>query len=174
MECRIRRMEEADIEDAVRVSRETIDHEASRFNKGKYPEEAHEFWRDRHTKEKYLKNMQKKDTINLIAEVDGKIIGVSRLAIHEKGGLSHLGWTCIHPSERGNGYGEEMVRYALECCRNHGCHKISLHTFSMLKSAVNLYKKLGFEQEALLMKHYWKMDFILMSKWFEQDEDRGK
>jgi ribosomal protein S18 acetylase RimI-like enzyme len=44
----------------------------------------------------------------------------------------------------------------------------------MLKPAINLYKKLGFVEEAILKKHYWKMDFILMSKWFDQDEDMRK
>jgi ribosomal protein S18 acetylase RimI-like enzyme len=44
----------------------------------------------------------------------------------------------------------------------------------MLKPAINLYKKLGFVEEAILKKHYWKMDFILMSKWFNQEDNAGK
>lgn len=174
MECRIRRMEEADIDEAVRVSRDTLDCEASQFEEGTYPREAHEFWLGRHIRERYLENLEKEDTLNLVADLKGEIIGVIRATINERGGLSFLGWTCIHPSHQGNGYGEKMVRLVLDHCKNQDCHKISLHTLPMLKPAISLYKKLGFEQEAILKKHYWKMDFILMSKWFDQPEDTGK
>jgi RimJ/RimL family protein N-acetyltransferase len=173
MECRIRRMDSADVEDAVRVSRETLDHEAIRLKEGSYPEEAHEFYRSNHTKEKYLENLEKKNTLNLVADLDGKVIGVTKATVNERGGLSFLGWTCIHPSGQGHGYGEKMVKYVLDYCEDQGSHKISLHTLPMLKPAMNLYLKLGFEQEAVLKRHYWKMDFILMSKWFDQPNDRG-
>ena len=163
----IRKMNEADIEEAVSVSRETLDNEAIRFEEGKYPKEAHEFYRGNHTKEKYLEDLERKDRINLVAVLGGKVIGVTKATISERGGLSFLGWTCVQPSEQGKGYGELMVRHVLDYCKSQGSHKISLNTLPMLKPAINLYLKLGFVQEALLKKHYWKIDFILMSKWFD-------
>jgi ribosomal protein S18 acetylase RimI-like enzyme len=173
MECRIRRMEEIDIDEAIRISKETLDHEAINFEKGTYPQEAHQFYLGNHTREKYQEDLKRTDKLNLVVDIEGKITGVTKATI-DKGGLSFLGWTCIHPSYRGNGYGERMVQHVLDYCKKQGSHKISLHTLPMLRPAINLYMKLGFAQEALLKKHYWKMDFILMSKWFDQEENSKK
>jgi len=118
--------------------------------------------------------MENDDVSYFVADVDGKIVGVSKLTVYGKSGHSHLGWICIHPSEQGHGYGEKLMRKVLDRCKEKGCHKVSLFTFDKLKSAISLYSKLGFVVEARLEKHFWKVDFLLMSKWFDQHEDTRK
>lgn len=41
-----------------------------------------------------------------------------------------------------------------------GCHKITLTT----EIAPEFYKNLGYFEEGLLKKHWWKTDFTIMSK----------
>ena len=47
-------------------------------------------------------------------------------------------------SERGKGYGKQLLEYALDKARELGYKKIILETASVLKEAVGLYEKYGF------------------------------
>lgn len=51
---------------------------------------------------------------------------------------------CIPPSKAGNGYGKQMVAYALEKAKEWGLKAIRLDTFAGNKPAASLYEKLGF------------------------------
>jgi GNAT superfamily N-acetyltransferase len=85
----------------------------------------------------------------LVAEVDGQVVGTATLGIVPN--LSYRGrpWAFVesividHPA-RGRGYGEALLRYAIEEARRAGCYKVSLTSNKRRSEAHRFYEKLGF------------------------------
>ncbi|MBA4601072.1 GNAT family N-acetyltransferase [Thermoactinomyces mirandus] len=82
----------------------------------------------------------------------------------------------IAPACRGNGYGQEMVKKALEIGFNKlQLHRIDLRVFDFNKQAIKCYEKCGFKKEGLLRdarkcgNGYWSLYqmSILEQEWFK-------
>ncbi len=63
----------------------------------------------------------------------------------------------ILPEFRGKGIGSKLLEKVIDKSREFGLEKIELHVYTSNKSAINLYKKFGFEEEGLIKK-YRKLD----------------
>ena len=82
-----------------------------------------------------------------VALVDGEPMGVVALCRME--GTEYdfeLAKLAVDPEARGLGVGEKMCRAALEFARKSGDRKIFLESNTLLKPAINLYRKLGFKE----------------------------
>lgn len=94
-----------------------------------------------------------------VAERDGAIIGTLQLTFIP--GLSYQGaWrgqveaVRVAASERGQGLGEAMIRWAIETCRARGCRMVQLTTNMARTDAHRFYERLGFSRS-----HYgYKLD----------------
>ena len=85
----------------------------------------------------------------LVIEARGRVVGTASLIIIPN--LSHRGrpWAVIEnvvvdEPERGSGYGELLLRYAVEEARRAGCYKLSLTSNKQRKGAHLFYQRLGF------------------------------
>jgi len=85
----------------------------------------------------------------LVAEAEGRI--VATLVLITVPNLSYRGrpWACVESvvvddSARGKGYGEALMRYAIEEARRAGCYKLSLTSNKRRSEAHRFYEKLGF------------------------------
>lgn len=58
-----------------------------------------------------------------------------------------LGWYCLHPAERGNGFGKEILLWTLDQVRRKGYKIMKLYTSTDPNEATAqvLYEKLGFK-----------------------------
>jgi GNAT superfamily N-acetyltransferase len=92
-----------------------------------------------------------KDANNLIlvGDVDGEIVGTVQLSLLH--GLSRKGATRgqieavrVSSAHRGKGYGEKIIRAAIEMAREKGCVLVQLTTDKTRKDAHRFYKRLGF------------------------------
>ena len=82
-----------------------------------------------------------------VALVDGEPMGVVALCRME--GTEYdfeLAKLAVDPEARGLGVGEKMCRAALEFARKSGAKEIFLKSNTLLKPAINLYRKLGFKE----------------------------
>ena len=82
-----------------------------------------------------------------VALVDGEPMGV--VALCRMDGTEYdfeLAKLAVDPEARGLGVGEKMCRAALEFARKSGARKIFLESNTLLKPAINLYRKLGFTE----------------------------
>ena len=82
-----------------------------------------------------------------VALVDGEPMGVVALCRME--GTEYdfeLAKLAVDPEARGLGVGEKMCRATLEFARKSGAQKIFLESNTLLKPAINLYRKLGFKE----------------------------
>jgi len=85
----------------------------------------------------------------LVADVGGRVMATATLGIVAN--LSYRGrsWAFVEGlvvdrTARGRGYGEALVRYAIEEARRAGCYKVSLTSNKRRSEAHRFYEKLGF------------------------------
>lgn len=93
----------------------------------------------------------------LVAE-DAEIIGYSILTWGwgiESGGMEALvDEMLIHPSRRGEGIGEKLLRATLERAKQQGVKVVFLETEKDNPRSRKLYSKLGFEEETSIWMSY--------------------
>ena len=86
----------------------------------------------------------------LVAEAGGRVVGTASLLIVPN--LSHRGRpyaivenVVVDATERGTGYGELLLRYAMEEARRAGCYKLTLTSNKRRTDAHRFYGRLGFQ-----------------------------
>lgn len=86
-----------------------------------------------------------------VAMLDGSIIGTFELLIMDN--LAHMGApsgvledVVVHRDWRGKGVGKQMVRFAMDRCREGGCYKLALSSNIKRESAHRFYDGLGFQR----------------------------
>ena len=86
----------------------------------------------------------------LVAEAGGRVVGTASLLIVPN--LSHQGRpyaivenVVVDATERGAGYGELLLRHAMEEARRAGCYKLSLTSNKRRTEAHRFYGRLGFQ-----------------------------
>jgi len=79
----------------------------------------------------------------LMAEIDSEVIGT--FAYIKKGDhLYEFSKMAINPNQRGKGYGNIMMKYAISFAKKHKWKKIILYSNTILKNSIHLYRKYGF------------------------------
>ena len=85
-----------------------------------------------------------------IAERNGEILGTFSMAIMDN--LAHLGArsgliedVVVDKKHRGEGIGKEMMRYAMELCRENACYKACLSSNISREESHRFYESLGFQ-----------------------------
>jgi len=86
-----------------------------------------------------------------VAERDGRVAGSFALLIMDN--LGHLGApsaivedVVVDPALHGHGIGRQMMRFAMERCREKGCYKLMLSSNARRERAHAFYESLGFER----------------------------
>lgn len=84
-----------------------------------------------------------------VAATDGQIVGTFALLIMDN--LAHKGTRSglveavgVLPSFQGKGIGEEMMQFAMNRCKEHGCYKMALSSNEARTDAHKFYESLGF------------------------------
>ena len=91
---------------------------------GRYDEKRDGFW-----------------TVSLEDRVEGAI---AIDGIHADDLGAHLRWFIISDALRGKGFGNRLIRLAIEFCRHTGYKRVYLSTFEGLEASRHLYEKTGF------------------------------
>lgn len=158
---------EKDVDEAAKTTEECMNDAWERWEEGYYPREALEFDLTRHTNEEYRKHLEIPGSFFFAAKEEDKITGLALGRAMGKSGLATLGWICVKPEFRRRGIGESMLQHVEGHVKEKGCHKISAFTLPCLTDAVRLYFRRGWVPECNLKRHWWKVDFMVMSKWLD-------
>jgi len=161
----IRKMAEEDIARVAEITGIIMNDAWERYEKGYYPRKAVDFDISSHSKEHTAESLGSDDDLSLVAEDEGRVVGVVSGRLIGVSGLARLGWLGVLPEFQGRGIGRELLERAIEECRERGCHKITLYTLPVLMPAVNLYMRVGFVPESYLRREWWEVDFLKMSIW---------
>lgn len=96
----------------------------------------------------------------VVAELDGERVGTLQLSFIP--GLARLGmWRGLLESvhvvaeRRSQGLGGQMVRWALEECRERGCGMVQLTSNKLRLDAHRFYERLGFKKSHEGFKYYF-------------------
>ena len=86
----------------------------------------------------------------LVLEVDGEIVGTLVLLIipnitHQGRPYATVENVVVDESERGAGYGRQLLTYAIDQARAAGCYKLALTSHKRRTDAHRFYESLGFE-----------------------------
>ena len=86
----------------------------------------------------------------LVLDLDGRIIGSTVLIIVPNLSNQARPWAqvenvVVHPDLRGRGYGEQLMRHALDAARAAGCYKLVLTSNKERADAHRFYRRLGFQ-----------------------------
>ncbi len=100
----------------------------------------------------------RKHRILLVAKTAEKCVGLIISSCNANIGVIH--WLFVLPEYRGKKIGFNLVKKSEDELQKQGCHKITLTT----EIAPEFYKGLGYLEEGVLKKHWWKKDFTIMSK----------
>ena len=123
-----------------------------------------------------FKNEIKKSHNYIVAEENGKIIGIVTWLMHglPKHQLCELDRIAVLPEARGKGLAQELVKQLIidvnKEYKKYGwkLRKLYLLTHTDNTRAQDFYKKVGFKQEATLKEHFYKgKDEYMMSMFFE-------
>lgn len=96
--------------------------------------------------------------LQVVVELDGGIVGMMQLTIIP--GLSYQGSSRllvesvrVHADRRGEGIGAQMMQWAIQYARDHGCRMVELTTNAQRTDAHRFYERLGFVRSHLGFKY---------------------
>lgn len=75
---------------------------------------------------------------------DNHVLGVCALFKDDEQ-CYQLARMAVEPRERGKGFGDMLIREAIQCAKDNGASKIYLLSNTVLKPAISLYQKYGFK-----------------------------
>lgn len=99
-----------------------------------------------------------------IAEADGKNVGMIAI-VKADDSTSQLRWFLIEPEMRGKGLGHELVKTAVDFCREKGYKHVFLWTVNILETARHIYKQHGFELTETVDNNTWTDRTIKEERW---------
>jgi GNAT superfamily N-acetyltransferase len=89
-----------------------------------------------------------------LAETNGQIIGSIATVGHSKAD-AQLRWFLVHPNYRGLGIGKELLKDAIQFCRERKYKTTFLWTASELMEAGHLYTRFGFSKTEEKTHEIW-------------------
>lgn len=99
----------------------------------------------------------------IIAEHQGRIVGITNMLAFKDSKRRHranLGMS-VHPDYRGLGLGEALLRRLIEVAKQiQELHFLELSVMNVNQPALNLYKKISFEQTGYLREAYRQPDGV--------------
>lgn len=99
-----------------------------------------------------------KNALFIIAEVEGKIVGNLSFSGGTKPRILHTGEFGVSVLKEywGQGIGTKLIKYLIDWAKKSGTiRKINLRVRSDNYSAIQVYKKLGFNEEGLLTREFF-------------------
>ncbi len=100
----------------------------------------------------------KKDRI-WMAEACGNIIGAIAIVGHSEK-RAQLRWFILHPEYRGLGLGKRLLKEAMKYCKDMGYKNIFLQTTEDQITAINMYRKAGFQKAGEHPENAWGKNLV--------------
>jgi ribosomal protein S18 acetylase RimI-like enzyme/DNA gyrase inhibitor GyrI len=132
-----------------------------------YPREAFEGELLLYSPEVLGKYIGSPDRFAKVAEDGGRMVGLAIGKLDRDTGVADLGWIGVALENRHRGIARALMDGVCADARRAGCHKLIAFTMARLDSACAMYERCGFVREAMMKRHWIKIDFVMYSKWLE-------
>lgn len=160
----VRKLRKTDAADASRFCRRTNTWMYEKYLRGYYPKEASDFDARTRSANGLAEWATDRNRFCFLAHDGTEICGIVMGTVFGKSGLAKINWIAVDPKHQHEGIGIKLMIEAEEHLKKRGCHKIFLNTLPALVPAIRLYMKFGLLPETYLRKHWWGVDFLVMSK----------
>jgi len=153
-----------DLDDLMEYINSLVEEGADIYRSRKVTREEEADWLGRR-----LAVLEKGEGLNVVAEVDGKVIGDSVLE-RKKDYSSHVGEIGIGVMKgyRSIGIGTEMLRALIAQAKTMGLKALVLKVFSTNRVAYHVYEKVGFKETGRIPKFFYKnrkfVDEVIMAR----------
>jgi RimJ/RimL family protein N-acetyltransferase len=157
-----------DLDDLLSVINSLVEEQANILVDEKVSREDEVDWLS-----KALARLEKDETIYVVAEVDGKVVGNSELGRKTNGRDKHVGTIgiAIRDGFREIGIGTEMIKTQIDQAKSMGLKVLTLSAFANNERAHHVYQKVGFADTGRIPKKFFKegnyIDETLMAKVLE-------
>ena len=82
--------------------------------------------------------------------------------------VAYLSEIILKSEYRGQKIGYKLMELFEKIAKENKCHKMRIKTCpEVMDSAYYLYKKFGFNEEAILKNDYWNKDWVILSKFID-------
>jgi len=162
----IREMSEEDLGACVDLSHRVRRESWEKYEKEIYPQNLFEEELKRYSEETLSRFIKSEDSYAFVSVEKSEVVGLALGRVTE-GGLLDLSWICVDPLTQGKGTGKKLVDKVEGFAKTKGCHKIFAYTFPALVPTVSFYLRCGFVPEAYFRKHWYGLDFVMLSKLLE-------
>jgi ribosomal protein S18 acetylase RimI-like enzyme len=146
----VRRATEDDLQDVVRLFRDLSAHQ--------------ERWRvfpsradlTEEMRRRYQAELDDPDALLVVAEEDGRIVGMAAGHIHKPSSMSEelaveLGSVYVEPGYRQRGLASALTSEVARFARERGVERITLKTFAQNEEALRAWERIGFEPRMIQM-----------------------
>ncbi len=89
-----------------------------------------------------------------LVEKDGELLGCAAAVLRDAN-IGQIRWVVLDPSLRGQGIGKDLVRKALDYCRDQDCITAVLETTDGLRASQTLYESFGFVVTSESVEELW-------------------
>lgn len=96
-----------------------------------------------------------------IARRGGVVVGTAAVVPHGAPGEWELAKLAVDPSERGRGFGRQLVQRCIAYARDHGATRMVLISNHRLVAAIRMYEALGFEHRPVPQTEYLTADVYM-------------
>ncbi|KAF2283457.1 hypothetical protein GH714_007333 [Hevea brasiliensis] len=101
----------------------------------------------------FAEELKKKNSGLIYVELDGEVVGYVMYS-WPSSLFASIAKLAVKENYRRQGHGEALLKVAIQKCRSRKVHRISLHVDPLRTPAMSLYKKLGFQVDALIVGYY--------------------
>jgi len=157
-----------DLDDLLQLINSLVEERADITRTKKVSREEEIDWLSR-----VLSRLEKDETFYMVAEVGGKVVGVSEINRRPSGYETHVGvlGIAIRNGFRNIGIGTEMMKTLVEQAQAMGLKVLTLSAFATNECAIHVYEKVGFVQTGRVPEKFFKdgryIDEIIMANVLE-------
>ena len=105
--------------------------------------------------ERFIRRIERGEAVSLVAEKDGVVLAEATLYRPQHGWSTHVGElrVAVARSHRRKGIATALLRFLVKLASDQGVEKIIVEVVENQEAALRTFKKLSFQQEAVLRRH---------------------
>ena len=157
MKYEIKRLEEHEVKDTIKLFRSIIDELHADRSK---VERSH--YKATHPVNKVKKQLNDKDSVYLIGKLGDEIISFMFALVSD--GIGNIHWSGVKAEHRKEGHAKLLLDKTIKVFIKKSCHEARVFIYPEAKGAQKLFEDFDFEEKSFIDEQFFGVGIILMEK----------
>ena len=157
MKYEIKRLEEHEVKDTIKLFRSIIDELHADRSK---VERSH--YKATHPVSKVKKQLNDKDSVYLIGKLGNEIISFMFALVSD--GIGNIHWSGVKAEHRKEGHAKLLLDKTIKVFIKKSCHEARVFIYPEAKGAQKLFQYFDFEEKSFIDEQFFGVGIILMEK----------